>query len=1014
MATLATAGTPPLPILNTNLVFDVTNTMFAGGALGDGSSNCAAAIQAAINTISTNVVAGATGGTVRVPFVPGITNIYLSGPINLASHVNLQIDSNAMLQMLPMSSWSNASTPFINAGTITDSEISGKGTIDGQGAAWWGPPTAGTRPNFIIYQGSTRVLIQDVTLQNPPTFHIMVHNNNKFLTIQNIRINTSSSSPNTDGIDLASTNVLIQGCTISDGDDNIQIGSSAALASDITITNCHFGTGHGLSIGSPTQSGINNLTVSNCWWNGTEYGIKIKTDRGIGGVVQNLTYRDLTMSNVNFVIAFYMYYNELGSPSSKIDVSPFMASTDTVQNVGTLTPIYRNITISNVTATANNGSIAGIIWGLPESLVSNVTLCKVNISAPTKTFCVYNAQGITIVDSNLSAPNTSTNTLTIYRALMTVTNTTTNSTLVTLGGLAKPPTNNVLAFFNGQAATTDTNLDGAGSITVGGSTLSFTQASVTFSNSPLNVVAGSTLVFTQGTNTFTGALTGSAPLTVSLTNANIMAVLQGSLSNFTGTLTITNSGTLRFDQGANAWGDASAAFAAGATGTINNHSAGSITISLGALSGGAGSTLRGSDQSGPGVDTYLVGSLNSNTTFAGTITNGTGASSPHLVALVETGTGSFTLSGANSYGGGTTVSNGTLLVNNTTGSGTGTGAVTVVAGATLGGSGAIAGPVTINGTLSPGSAGGGIGTLTINNNLVVNGGASLSYALGTNSDLTAVNGNLTLGGTLSVTDAGGFTNSTYRLFNYGGTLTYNGLTIGTTPNPGFTYTISTNTAGQVNLVVANTGMPPVANFTAGPTVGPVPLTVNFTDTSTGTIGSVSWTFGDGGTTNFSAPTNVAYTYATPGVYTVTLVDSGSADASTNTQTNLITAMDPYGWWASNYFGCAACPQAAPDADPLGKGMSNSNQFLVGLDPTNPASVFQVTSAVQTNGGFLIAWKTAGIRTNVVQGAVGTAAGYSNNFSDISAGIIISVVGDATTNYTDGSGTNQFYRIRLGP
>src|ERR1019366_6426231 len=153
---------------------------------------------------------------------------------------------------------------------------------------------------------------------------------------------------NTDGIDLASTNVLIQSCFISDGDDNIQIGSSSALASDMTITNCTFGTGHGLSIGSPTQAGVNNLTVSNCTWSGTGYGIKINTDRDIGGSIHDLKYLSLVMSNVNFAVAFYAYYNELGSPSSSINVSPFMASTDTFHTVTGTTPTFRNITISNV------------------------------------------------------------------------------------------------------------------------------------------------------------------------------------------------------------------------------------------------------------------------------------------------------------------------------------------------------------------------------------------------------------------------------------------------------------------------------------------------------------------------------------------------------------------------------------------------------------------------------------------------------------------------------------------
>jgi hypothetical protein len=127
-------------------------------------------------------------------------------------------------------------------------------------------------------------------------------------------------------------------------------------------------------------------------------------------------------------------------------------------------------------------------------------------------------------------------------------------------------------------------------------------------------------------------------------------------------------------------------------------------------------------------------------------------------------------------------------------------------------------------------------------------------------------------------------------------------------------------------------------------------------------------------------------------------------------------------WQMQYFGCTNCPQAAPDADPLGKGMSNTNQFLAGLNPTNPSSVFRITSVVaDSNNNVLIIWSTAGVRTNAVQASSGDVDGnYSNNFADISSPphIIIPVSGDVTTNYLNvGGATNspsRYYRIRLVP
>jgi hypothetical protein len=148
--------------------------------------------------------------------------------------------------------------------------------------------------------------------------------------------------------------------------------------------------------------------------------------------------------------------------------------------------------------------------------------------------------------------------------------------------------------------------------------------------------------------------------------------------------------------------------------------------------------------------------------------------------------------------------------------------------------------------------------------------------------------------------------------------------------------------------------------------------------------------------------------------------------NTNTCSQAVTLLDPFTAWQQWYFGCtnlALCPQAAPTADPLGKGISNTNQFLLGLNPTNPASVFRIISIARKAQTNTVTWRTSGgdpngmaAITNVVQGAVGTAKGdyNSTNFSDITAPIAIVPQGDTITNYSDGSGTNQYYRIRLGP
>ena len=173
--------------------------------------------------------------------------------------------------------------------------------------------------------------------------------------------------------------------------------------------------------------------------------------------------------------------------------------------------------------------------------------------------------------------------------------------------------------------------------------------------------------------------------------------------------------------------------------------------------------------------------------------------------LLKAGSGTLTLSGANGYAGMTTVETGTLLVNGDQSAATGL--TTVSAGATLGGTGTIGGDVTIasGGILAPGNS---PGTLTINGDLALDGGSLLAYefgeagtAGGALNDLVEVGGDLVLDGTINVTvpTGGSFGPGIYRVFNYDGALTDNGLALGAMPS-GSTVSVQTAIGGQVNLV----------------------------------------------------------------------------------------------------------------------------------------------------------------------------------------------------------------------
>ncbi|MFP2513353.1 autotransporter-associated beta strand repeat-containing protein [Buttiauxella agrestis] len=181
-------------------------------------------------------------------------------------------------------------------------------------------------------------------------------------------------------------------------------------------------------------------------------------------------------------------------------------------------------------------------------------------------------------------------------------------------------------------------------------------------------------------------------------------------------------------------------------------------------------------------------------------------------AFRQIGSGITRLGGNNTYAGTTNVEQGTLLIN---GVQSGTGLTTVMTGSTLGGFGTIGGDVVFqSGTiLRPGddSRGNGTGTLTINQNLALAGDTNSQFQLGqvyvpggALNDLVEVKGNLTLDGVLDValTAGGDFLPGVYRLFNYGGTLLNNVMTIGSLPpNDANNYAIQTNIAKQVNLVL---------------------------------------------------------------------------------------------------------------------------------------------------------------------------------------------------------------------
>lgn len=505
------AANPAMPNIP-SAVFNVTNY----GAIGDGVKDNTANIQ---NTINAASVAG--GGVVEIP-----AGTFLSGPITLASSIHLQIDADGMLQMLPLGTYpggrTNAQT-FITCKDVHDLEIGGPGKIDGQGAAWWEAFLSRSggrlvRPMMLNLFSVNRLFIHDTTFQNPPYHHCGLRGNGGNITISNLTVETRSPSPNTDGLNFVGTNSVIENCHISVGDDNIAMGSTGPI-NDLLITNCTFGRGHGVSIGSGISAGITNLTVINCTFNGTDNGIRIKC-AGRSAPIKDLHYLNLTMTNVDMPIVIYTYYNVTGTPR-RVTPAEVMAARAT--NVIATTPRWSDITFSNLTINSPEGFIGGVIWGPAQMPVSNVTFIHVTNTAP-RGFDLYNVRGVKFVDSQFNFG--SGDTLTLCNAGVSISNSVPGQRVTIDGGTGR----NGLALYNTDASMSSTNFLTINPLTVNGSVADV---------SGLTLSAATVQNFSLGTNTSQVAVNGDLTFdgTVNLSAGEGFGPGNYTLFTYTGSLT---------------------------------------------------------------------------------------------------------------------------------------------------------------------------------------------------------------------------------------------------------------------------------------------------------------------------------------------------------------------------------------------------------------------------------------------------------------------------------------------
>ena len=370
-------ATVPLPVIP-DRTFQATDY----GALGDDKTDDTKLLQAALSAAGS-----AGGGTVVVP-----KGTYLSGPIVMSSGTRLELGAGATLKMLPMASYGTV-TAFITANNAHDIALTGAGTIEGQGQDWWNALTATPslkRPQQVSFSNSTRVLIRGVRFQNSPEEHIWVKGDTDVtvtgITISTLAVKGQHIPNNTDGVDIGATGVFFCGNDIACGDDNVVMSGSK-----IYVAYSKFGVGHGCSIGSITQKGVSDVTVDHVDFDGTTSGIRMKSARDRGGLVQNLSYTNLTLKNVQNPVFITSYYPSL----------PADPKSDPAQAVSATTPFWKNITIKNVTITGSAN--AGILWGLPESKIDTLTFDNVQIQAKTG-MEIFHASAVSFVNGSSVTP----------------------------------------------------------------------------------------------------------------------------------------------------------------------------------------------------------------------------------------------------------------------------------------------------------------------------------------------------------------------------------------------------------------------------------------------------------------------------------------------------------------------------------------------------------------------------------------------------------------------------------
>lgn len=401
-------------------------SIVSAGAVPNSGIPCTEAIQRVLDECGEN-----GGGTVIVP-----AGTFYTGPLRLSGGTCLYLEAGSVLRFsnnpadFPVikDQWEGMDCdvymPLLYAKNAENITVAGSGTLDGQGAPWWEFYRKKTlkypRPRTVSFYACKNVRIDGIRIINSPNWTVNpVECEN--VTLSNLDIGNPADSPTTDGIDPCSCkNVFITGCRIDVGDDCIAIKSGMEECprripcENIIVSHCTMLHGHGgLVIGSEMSGDVRNVTVENCIFQDTDRGIRIKSRRGRGGIVEKIQAANIIMDRVlsPFIINEYYFCGKGGKELRVRD--------KTSCPVTEATPLIRNIQLSGITATGVRAA-ACFIYGLPEQPVENIRLDDITVdmdqncepcppdmmddAEPMKNrgFCLWNIKGARVHNVRLT------------------------------------------------------------------------------------------------------------------------------------------------------------------------------------------------------------------------------------------------------------------------------------------------------------------------------------------------------------------------------------------------------------------------------------------------------------------------------------------------------------------------------------------------------------------------------------------------------------------------------------